>query len=245
MNATRLIRNLLIGLTVLLPSAFPVGAGARGFNDKMLNRPYADNRAWHLGFSFGVHAQDLSFTHNGYVTSDGRTWFMEQPSLSPGFCVNGLVDLRLNSYFNLRLAPGMYFGNREIRMADTSLGNSAKQNIKSAYVVVPVDLKYSALRWHNARPYLTAGVMPVFDVSKKSSDLLMLKTFDTYLTIGFGFDFYLPFFKFNPEIKFCLGLTDLIKHDRPDLAEEPDKLAITQSLTKAKSRMFVLTFYFE
>lgn len=105
MKTSRLLKIALPALLTLM-SAAPLSLHARGFNDKILNRPYADNRAWHLGFSFGVHAQDMAFTHNGFVTEDGRTWFMDQPSLSPGFCVNGLIDLRLNNYFNVRFSPG-------------------------------------------------------------------------------------------------------------------------------------------
>ena len=55
----------------------------------------------------------------------------------------------------------------------------------------------------------------------------------------------IPFFKLNPEIKFCFGLTDILRHDRPDLDENPEMFKITQSLSKVKSKMFVLTFYFE
>ena len=87
--------------------------------------------------------------------------------------------------------------------------------------------------------------MPAFDVNKKRSDYLKLKTTDVYLTVGFGCDFYLPYFKLNPEIKFCFGLSDIIQHNRPDLIEEPEKLKFTESITKAKSQMVVLTFYFE
>ena len=108
MKTSRLPRIIVVALLTML-SAVSLPLYARGFNDKLLNRPYADNRAWHLGFSFGVHAQDIAFTHDGFVTPDGRTWFMDQPSLSPGFCVNGLIDLRLNNYFNVRFTPGMYF----------------------------------------------------------------------------------------------------------------------------------------
>lgn len=223
----------------------PQRAVAQRFNDKLQNRPYADLRRWHLGFSVGLHVQDVSFSHNGFVTEGGETWFMEQPSFSPGFCVNGLVDLRLNRYFNLRFTPGMYFGNRDIKMIDTTNGGTASQNIKSAYVVTPLDLKFSAERFRNCRPYVTGGVMPAFDVSKKRSDYLKLNATDCYLTVGFGCDFYLPYFKFIPEVKFCFGLSDIIKHDRPDLADEPDVLKITQSLKKATSQMVVFTFYFE
>ena len=100
-------------------------------NDKVLNRPYADLRRWHLGFSVGINTLDLQFTHNGFITESGETWFMEQPSFSPGFCVNGLFDLRLNNYFSLRLSPGMYFGNRVVKMRNTSGTEKEQQNIKS------------------------------------------------------------------------------------------------------------------
>ena len=218
---------------------------AQNLNDKLMNRPYADLRKWHLGFSVGLHTQDMSFTHNGFVTENGEQWFMEQPSFSPGFCVNGLIDLRLSSLFNLRFTPGMYFGNRDVSMREYNTGATLRQNIKSAYVVLPVDLKFSGLRYRNSRPYITAGVMPTFNVSRQNSDYIRTKAADMYLTCGFGCDFYLPYFKLIPEIKFCFDLTDMVDHNRPDLSEEPDKLKITQSIKKAVSRMVVFTFYFE
>ena len=52
-------------------------------------------------------------------------------------------------------------------------------------------------------------------------------------------------FKFNPEIKFCFGLIDVIDQDRSDLSDDPNKLKFTQSISKATSQMMVLTFYFE
>lgn len=238
MKCLRLILIIFVAAIGSIPSA------AR-LNDKVLNRPYADMRRWHLGFSVGVHTEDLKFTHNGYVTDDGQTWFMEQPSFSPGFCVNGLIDLRLNNYFNVRFSPGMYFGNREVTMLNTSGTEKEKVNLKSTFVVLPVDLKFSAVRLHNVRPYVTAGVMPTFDVAKKRRDPLQLTNSDVYLTVGFGLDIYLPYFKLIPELKFCFGLADVLKHDRPDLADDPGMMKYTQSLKKATSQMVVLTFYFE
>lgn len=237
---------ILLSLTAFVASFAPVDIAAQRLNDKLLNRPYADMRKWHLGFSVGTHTQDMKFTHNGFVTENGETWFMEQPSFSPGFCVNGLIDFRLNDYFSVRLTPGMYFGNKVVKMIDTTGDdNRLSQNIKSAYVVLPLDLKFSAQRFRNVRPYVTTGIMPTFDVAKKRSDYLKLKSTDFMLSVGFGCDFYLPYFKLNPEIKFCFGLTDVLEHDRSDLVDEPDKLKITQSLTKATTQMVVLTFYFE
>lgn len=236
------IRHIILLLTAV---AAVIPLSGQTLNDKLLNRPYADMRLWHLGFSVGVHTQDIRFVHNGFVTDNGQTWFMEQPDFSPGFCVNGLVALRLNDYFSVRFTPGMYFGNRVVKMLDTTGGEKLSQNIKSAYVVMPLDLKFAARRHRNIRPYMVGGIMPAFDVSKKRSDYLKLNTTDFYLSVGFGCDFYLPYFKLIPELKFCFGLGDVIQHDRPDLVDDPGKLMITQSVKKATSQMVVLTFYFE
>lgn len=222
-----------------------VPAAGRRLNDKIENRPYADMRRWHLGFSIGAFAEDLRLTHNGLITEQGEQWRADQPGYQPGFTVTGLLALRLNNYFSVRFSPGMMFGSRDIRFREVATGAEQRQNIKSTYVIMPLDLKYAAMRVRNARPYVTAGIMPAFDVAKKRSDLLKLKTGEMFLSIGFGCDFYLPYFKLIPEIKFCLGLTDVLTHDRPDLADDPDKLKFTNSLSKATSKMIVLTFYFE
>ncbi len=220
-------------------------AEGRNFNDKVLNRPYADLRRWHLGFSVGAYVGDLALTHNGFITDNGQEWRMEQPGYQPGFCVTGLFDLRLNNYFSVRATPGMYFGSYDINMRELHSGATERQNIKSVYVVVPIELKYAAMRWRNARPYLVGGVMPAFDVGKKRSDFLQLKSSNIFLTCGFGFDFYLPYFKLVAEAKFAFGLTDILQHDRPDLADNPDKFKFTQSLSRASTKMVILTFYFE
>ena len=239
----RFLKVVILILLAGLSGAVP--AVARTFNDKVQNLPYADNRRWHLGFSIGAYASDLRLTHNGYITPEGEEWRIDQPNYQPGFCVNGLFDLRLNNYFSVRLSPGMYFGSRDITMKEINTDARERQNIKSTFVVLPVDIKFSGMRYRNSRPYVTAGVMPAFDVAKKRSDILQLKTSDIYLSVGFGCDFYLPYFKLNPEIKFCCGLSDMLAHDRPDLVDDPQKYKFTQSLTKATSKMVVLTFYFE
>ena len=242
------LRHRIIIATALLGAALGIGspcAVADRLNDKVLNRPYSDMRRWHLGFSVGLNAFDYSFHHNGFVTEDGKTWFMEQPDLSPGFCVTGLFNLRLNDYFSVRVTPGMYFGNRIVRFMDTTNGEEAKQDIKSAYLVLPVDLKFSSQRMRNIRPYMVGGVMPAVDVLKKKADYLRTKPTDFMVSVGFGCDIYLPYFKLIPELKFCFGLTDVIQHDRPDLVDDPLRLGVSNSGKRATTKMVVLSFYFE
>ena len=222
-------------------------------NDMILNRPYADAKPLHFGFSVGMNFQNLAITNNGLITDDGEEWYADIPAHSPGFSVNVLADLRLAEHFNLRVSPGLYFGNKLVRFLNHR-GNpewveqshyKQSQNIKSTYIVVPVDVKMSAKRYHNMRPYFTGGVMYAHDLSKDRSEQLKLKDADLMLSVGMGCDFYMPFFKLCPEVKFCFGLKNLLDRNRPDLEDNPDLMRFTESVNKVTSNMVVVTFYFE
>lgn len=240
-------RTIILLLLAAVASAAPLQAKTR-LNDKLLNRPYADMRRWHLGFGVGVNTFGFTFTHNGFVTEGRQTWYMEQPTYSPGFCVNGLFSVRLNEYFSVRATPGLWFGNRNITFRDlsgTAEVTEYTQDIKSAYIVCPIEVKYAAKRFRNMRPYLVGGFVPGYDVLKKQGDFLRMKGPDMMLSVGFGCDFYLPFFKLNPEIKFCFGLSDALTHKRPDLVDDPVRTDVSSSVKKATTKMVVLTFFFE
>ena len=232
-------------IITLILALIGVNAIAQRRNDGLLNRPYADLKPIHFGFSVGFHMQDLNISNNGFITPEGESWFTEVPAYSPGFCVNVLADMRISNHINLRCSPGMYFGNKKVHFRNTVTGDENTQNIKSNYVVVPIDIKYSATRYKNIRPYVVGGIMGILDVSKKRPEQLKLRDTDAMLTIGFGCDFYLPYFKLCPELKFCFGLRNLLNTERPDLQDNPDMMKYTQSVSQIKSNMIVLTFYFE
>ena len=54
----------------------------------------------------------------------------------------------------------------------------------------------------------------------------------------------MPFFKLNPELKFCFSLLDVLEKNRNDLLDENYK-KFTESIDKAVAKMIVLSFYFE
>jgi hypothetical protein len=222
-------------------------------NDMILNRPYADVKPVHFGFSVGMNFQNLAITNNGYITDDGEEWYADVQAISPGFSVNVLADLRLAEHFNLRVSPGLYFGNKVVRFLNHR-GNpewleqshyKQSQNVKSTYIVLPIDLKMSAKRYHNMRPYFTGGVMYAHDLAKDHSEQLKLKNGDLMLTVGMGCDFYMPFFKLCPEVKFCFGLKNILDKNRPDLEDSPELTRFSQSVNKVTNNMVIVTFYFE
>lgn len=211
---------------------------------KIQNRPYIDQRKFHYGFLIGMHVQDLKFVNNGHITEDGQSWFGDIAEYSPGFSVGVLGEMYLNEYLAIRFIPTLHFGDKKVRFREQSTGETFSQSMKSNYISLPIDLKFSAQRFNNYRPYMMAGISPTIDLSKKKQKALLVKSFDCYVEVGVGCDIYLPFFKLIPELKFCFGLANLLEKKRPDLTDK-SLLKFTESVDRVNSRMIMLTFYFE
>ena len=233
----------LRSLVFLAILAFALGLAAQ--TPKVQNRPYIDQRRLHYGFHLGLHMQDIELENNGYVDPEtGEQWYAEINNYSPGFTVGVLGELRLNKHLSLRLLPSIHFGQKHAVYHEQRSGADSTQTFKSTYISVPFDVKFSAPRYNNFRPYLIAGINPMVDLTARKHDALRLRPFDLYLEVGFGCDLYLPFFKLIPEIKFCFGLLDIIHKDRSDLIDG-SLLKYTHSVNGGHSNMIVLTFNFE
>lgn len=234
----------LMAMAVMLCGAHQLGAQER----KVQNRPYIDMRRWHYGFLVGTHFQDIEFTNNAsiHTTEEGtqEAWFADVASYTPGFSVGVLGELRMTEHIALRFVPTMHFGDKAVTFREQQSGAMEWQAIKSTYLTVPVEVKYSAQRFNNYRPYVLAGLAPMLDLTVKRQRALLVQRADVAVEVGLGCDFYLPFFKLIPELKFCFGLSDILVKDRSDLTDK-NLLKYTQALDKATSRMMVLTFYFE
>jgi len=206
--------------------------------------PYVDSKLIHFGFSVGLHNSDLIFTHEKKSSVEASNIYVEIPSSSLGFNVSLLADLRLHRYINLRFQPSLYFSSREIVFRDYATFETHKQELKSTYLSFPLLLKFSSERLKNVRPYVIAGGSCNIDLYRKKGEALLLKPFWAGLELGIGCTIYFQYFRFTPEIKFCLGLTDLLEKDRPDLTN-PEWGKYTDALSKVTARMFVITLTFE
>jgi hypothetical protein len=162
----------------------------------------------------------------------------------PGFTVGVLGEIRLHKYFGFRIQPTIHFGQKHIMFHEQVSGRDSSQNMKTTYLSVPLELKVAAPRYNNFRPYAMVGVAPTIDLTSRKHDALTTQRFDCFIEIGAGCDFYLPYFKLIPELKFCFGLRDILNHDRDDLTDESLR-KFTNSISRSASKMIVLTLYFE
>ena len=243
---------------VILLVLFAFAVVSQAQERKVQNKPYIDLRPLHFGISIGLNMQDAEFQNVGpqviqmedgttlpaYVLSDADMW-------NPGFSVGVVADLRLHSHFSLRVTPTMHFGSKHLvfrnmyDINESGLPVETTQDLKNTYLSVPVDLKFSAERFNNYRPYLIAGINPMVNLTGKDQDYIQLKRYDMMLEVGFGCDFYLPFFKLIPELKFCYGLTNAIDATHVTELTDINKRAFAQCASSAHTKMVVLTLYFE
>jgi hypothetical protein len=225
---------------------------------KVENRPYVDLRPFHFGVLVGTHLQDIEMLNVGpqiIELEDGTTAekliSCDQDRWDACFNVGVLGELRLSTHFQLRLAPTMYFGTRHLTFLNhtdaTSDGKHLEEHqlLKTAYIATPINLIFAAPRFNNHRPYMMAGIDPMINLSGKDNDFIKLKRYDFFLELGVGCDFYLPFFKLRPELKFMYSLTNSLDTDHVKHMKNKNMIMYANSVSESRTKMIVLTFYFE
>lgn len=225
---------------------------------KPQNKPYIDLRPLHFGISVGFHVQDIEMQNVGpqIVTLDDGTQTIEtivcdQDNWNPGFSVGVLADQRLTRHLSVRFTPAMHFGAKHLtfrhlnRIDNDGRIITATQDMKNTYIAFPVNVKFASERFNNYRPYIIGGINPMLNLTSKSQDFIQLRRYDTMVELGFGCDFYLPFFKLIPELKFSYSLTNALDSSHSDELTDANARLYTNSVTSGHAKMITLSFYFE
>lgn len=220
----------------------------RSVSLNLLNREYSQNI--HFGFGMGLNAFDFSRIKNSnntvFIYGQGNTILYADvihPKL--GFNINAVMDYRLFKNLNVRLLPGIFFGQRQIdfyRQDTKSLVQSVP--IASNYIEFPLLLKYSAGRYTNFRPYIVSGINTRINLSNKVNEdagrYIGLNKVEPFAEIGLGFDFYLQYFRMSTEIKLSTGLFNCLNNE-----EAPAFEYFRQSLKSFHSNTIAFTLSFE
>jgi hypothetical protein len=171
----------------------------------------------------------------------------------PGFCVGVIGEYRFNEYLALRLTPGVTFGGRYIQYVH----DTTKLEASSTSVIfeMPVLVKLSAKRYGNTRGYILAGASAKYDINSErnlnpdSGVFIKNKSWDICLEFGVGFDWYMEFFKLSTELRFSLGLLDIINHNitEKEIIKYSDYTIenYTNNIDRMSSKVVSLLFHFE
>lgn len=213
----------------------------------MVNLNRFDDKTIHFGFSLGVNSSDF-LMESDISKSDSLVKLESNPQL--GFNLGIVTDLHLGTHFNLRFIPTLSFSQRNLEYtyntANSERPTSYTKPVESTYLDLPLNLKIRSARAGNFAAYLVGGFMYSYDltsqegVENKTSnleELVVAINRNTYsYQVGFGFDFFLEYFKFSPEFKLSMGLNN--NHVQ-------DESYFSAPINHLKSRIFLVSFTFE
>ena len=207
-----------------------------------------DQKPFHFGYTLGINTMDFGIYHSETAVSEDL--YPDVTNLSPGVDISIVTNFRLGRYLDFRFLPGISLGQRNLTYYENVNTDEAKavneMILGSTFINLPFNIRYEAQREKNYRPYLIGGMNFRWDMARNKDFnidegiYVKLKPFDVYVEGGFGVDFYLPYFKLSTEIKFSVGMLNVLN---PDTHEENP--GYVTSIEKLKSRMVSLSFHFE
>lgn len=232
---------ILLNLAVWVSSYTDVSAQ---LNNIPINLPKYDKQKLHFGFVLGINsanfvmdpAADLKYQDSVYSISTDP---------ASGLNLGILANLHLGNHFDLRFMPALSFVQRNLNynfLLPTGASGSIVKTVESTYLELPVNIKFKSKRIDNYRIYVVAGGRLSLDmisqakVKEQDPDVLKLEKRDYGLELGVGADFYMPYFKFSPEIKMFRGMPNLLVEENTVYAN---------ALESLKSKIFYISFFFE
>jgi hypothetical protein len=210
-----------------------------------INLPKYDKQPIHFGFLLGYNSANFSMQLDENFKLQDSVYSIS-PYPQGGLNLGILSNLRIGEHFDLRFMPALSFVQRKLEYdfyyPSTSQSPVIVKTVESTYLELPVNLKFKSARLGNYRLYVVAGGRTSIDmisqakVVQKDPDILKLKRKDYGLELGLGADFYMPYFKFSPEIKMYHGLPNLLVDE---------STVYVNPLQSLKSKIFFVSFFFE
>lgn len=227
-------------LTIILIVFSLISFGQRRVNQNLAG--FDKDKRLHFGFLLSINylKNDL-FLNNTLYKED--TIYALNIKPSPGFNLGIVTDFHLGSLWDFRLLPSLIFGQQDYEyLLNTEDGLFVdKRTSESTYLSFPLELKYKAERYGNWRPFLTSGGFFAYDMaSQKNTEegvaVVRLKSWDMGYSVGFGFEFFLEYFKFATQLKWDKGVRNLLINDNTPFTDIVDG---------ARSNTFTISFTFE
>jgi len=205
--------------------------------------PKYDKKPLHFGFCIGIFNNNFKFDPIEDITTVPGLHGYKAIS-RPGYKIGIVTNLRLSDHWDFRYIPSFATSQRDIifDVDDPFTGErtTVTREIESSYLENPFELKFKSVRIENYRWYLLGGIKHSLDLASKKNveddNIFKIENNDVAVEFGVGLDFYFEYFKFSPQIKASLGVTNLKVEDGTYFVEGIDGLY---------SRSFLINFTFE
>ena len=240
----RALRFALSGLLLLIASLLGQEAHAQK-KIKAVNQQNFDLHPFHFGFLLSYNTADFfvklkpnaPFTDSLLVLDHVR---------QPGFNLGIVSSFNMTPNVSLRVIPTLSFQDRVLnyrfRKSDGTFIGFDKP-VESTWLEFPVLLKLRSDRINNFAVYvITGGKFSIDMASQKDVNneideeiVVKLNKYDYSAEAGGGMDMFLPYFKFGMELKFAVGIPNL-------LIDDGTRFSTPLQSLRSKCWVFTLTF---
>ncbi len=180
---------------------------------KLTYDEFYDDKPFHFGFLFGFSSSRFTVNHSDSL---GATPGNAISIFSPGnfaFILGGITNLTINKRFDLKSGINLALYERSVKYSFAGQREFPDETRESAWIEIPLLLKYKSNRRKNSRMYMISGVKLGIETNVKKSGIgttkLDTKTTDFSFEYGFGYEKFLQFVKFTPELRFSFGLLNV------------------------------------
>ncbi len=198
-----------------------------------LRRLNYDQKKMHYGFQIGLFTSNLNIRHSENFAQGLDSAVAISPNRHVSFSLGFIVNRSLgNELWDVRLLPNVsfyahsvdyYFDTDQIAGTgpggETDISNGTLESVQienaTTFLELPVMFKYKSIRRRNHRFYLIGGVTGSVGVGGKRGGEdprnLGLNNYNLEVSYGVGFDGYMQFFNFAPELRFSHGVVNMLK----------------------------------
>ncbi len=181
-----------------------------------------------FGYILGIPVNNYYIRYNQKFVNDFNTnkEMIVSPS-KPGLRMGGVVNFRVDDYFDFRILPSVCIYRYELLFQKqiTTTGNQTQTGFikrtgyrENAWFELPLMVKYKSERRGNVRMYIFAGSTLAFESNafnktKTGAGLFKiteLRTLDMSINYGVGLEMFREYFKFAPELHFSHGMRNLV-----------------------------------
>jgi hypothetical protein len=226
--------------------SFSLSAQQAGNRGNLMS--YYNNKV-NFGFYLGINRTNFQITPvNDWQSVGDSSLKSILSSPKTGFNLGIVSELRLQEYVTLRFIPDIAFGERDLEYHFQSVTDTFDivKKVESTFLDFPLDFKVRSKRLGNFAAYMIGGGKYTLDLASQkdvnngnvspAQQVVKLAKNDFGAEVGAGVDFFLPYFKFGLEMKFSLGLKNLLIRDTT---------IFSQSIDSLHSKVFLISFTFE
>lgn len=190
----------------MIPLLLQAQVNVQEYENRFATKPY------HFGIQLAYNTSDFRITlSDQFIAHDSV--MQVTSSTGPGFNLGIISSLSMGKYFDLRFVPSLSFAEKNIDYVYRNTTTST-QTLESLYLVMPFDFKFKSMAYKDMKIYVLGGTQFAYDFSsnadaRNAEGLVKMKAADMAFNLGFGFEFYFPYFIFAPEIKVSRGILNV------------------------------------